>query len=200
MLAAVLADIDAANALDPTTATVRGRRGPKELLHSELMAEWVLRLDPGADTAQRIAARAHHLRRWEHPRSAQPEGRAGYLRWRAAAKRAHAEAVGEVMARHGASSGEIARVQSIVRKEGLGRDPAVQVHEDALCLVFLETQLDQLLDDLGREKTLEVLRRTSAKMSASALAEAGGVELSSGGAAALRDALRDDGDDPAASP
>ena len=29
-----------------------------------------------------LAARAHHLRRWELPRDSYPVGRAGYLRWR----------------------------------------------------------------------------------------------------------------------
>lgn len=197
---AVLAEIDAANALDPDTVVVRGRHGPKELLHSELMSEWVQRLDPTADDAQKVAARAHHLRRWEHPRSAHPAGRVGYLRWRTAAARAHAAAVGGILAHHGASEDFVARVQAIVRKDGLGSDPAVQVHEDALCLVFLETQLDQLMDDLGEAKSREVLRRTTAKMSRVGLEEAAALELSSGGAAALAVAVRDDGVDPAASP
>jgi hypothetical protein len=35
----------------------------------------------------------------------------------------------------------IARVQDLVRKRGLGTDADVQVLEDALCLVFVETQL-----------------------------------------------------------
>ena len=53
--------------------------------------------------------------------------------------------------------GAIARVQAIVRKQGLGRHPEVQVHEDALCLVFLETQFEALAtqiddDDKSRDR------------------------------------------------
>ena len=90
--------IDAANADDPNTIEVRGEVRPKELAHAELMTEWLARLDPDADEAQRLAARAHHLRRWTLPRALFPEGRAGYLRWRTVLKKQHAEEVGAILA------------------------------------------------------------------------------------------------------
>ena len=65
----------------------------------------------------------------------------------------------------------MARVQAIGRKEGLGSDPQVQAHEDALCLVFLETQLAATTDDLGDDKMLDVIRKTAAKMSPAGLAQ-----------------------------
>ena len=81
------------------------------------------------------------------PRTDYPDGRAGYLRWRTAAKKRHAAEVGRLLRRRRLRHPTtIDRVQPIIRKEGLGRDPAVQVHEDAVCLVFLETQLDELAD------------------------------------------------------
>ena len=51
-------------------------RRPKEQAHAEMMSEWVARLDPDADEAQLLAARAHHLRRWAIPRAELPR-RAG---------------------------------------------------------------------------------------------------------------------------
>ena len=64
----------------------------------------------------------------------------------------------------------IARVQAIIRKQGLGSDPELQVFEDALCLVFLETQFGLLRARLADDAKLEdVTRRTAAKMSAAAL-------------------------------
>lgn len=188
----VIAAVDAANAEDPNRATVRGRTGPRELLHAQLMTDWVLRLDPAADAAQIVAARAHHLRRWESPRSAYPEGRAGYLRWRTAAKRRHADAVGSLLRAHGAGEDVVARVGAIVRKEGLGSDPAVQVHEDALCLVFLETGLTELAESLGEQKSVDVLRRTARKMSPAGLAAAATVPLEGEGAGLLARALGGD--------
>jgi hypothetical protein len=164
-LEAAFALIDAANADDPNTIAVGGVERPKELVHAEMMTEWVRRLDPGADDAQLLAARAHHLRRWTIPRQSYPEGRAGYLRWRKRLKDQQAEEVVALLAPAGYEPPEIERVQAIIRKEGLGRDPHVQVHEDALCLVFLETQALQLAGELGEQKTIDVLQKTMRKMS-----------------------------------
>lgn len=166
-----IAAVDAANADDPHTIEVRGEVRPKELAHAELMTEWLARLDPAADEAQRLAARAHHLRRWSMPRWSYPDGRAGYLRWRTALRKQHAEEVAGILASVGYDDATIARVQAIIRKEGLSIDPQVQTHEDALCLVFLETQLAATVDDLGDDKMLDVIAKTAAKMSPAGLGQ-----------------------------
>ena len=160
-----IAAIDAANAADPFTISVRGVERPKEQAHAELMTEWVLRLDPDATEEQLLAARAHHLRRWAVPRTTYKEGRAGYLRWRRDLQRQHAAEVAEILGREGYEDASIARVQSIIRKERLTADPVVQTHEDALCLVFLETQAEDLAAQLGEDHTVEVLEKTARKMS-----------------------------------
>jgi hypothetical protein len=94
------------------------------------------------------------------------------------------------MADAGYGDDEIERVQAIVSKKGLGRDPEAQVHEDALCLVFLDTQLDavaaQLDDD---DKVVEILRKSAAKMSPDGLACASRLQLSPEGARLLTRAL-----------
>lgn len=189
-LAAVLHAIDAANADDPHTIVVDGELRPKELAHAEMMTRWVTALAPGCTDEQLIAARAHHLRRWAIPRQAYPQDRAGYLRWRSALRRQHAADVAALMHDAGYDDAAIARVQAIVRKQGLGHDPDVQVHEDALCLVFLETQFDDLAAQLGDDdKMVDILRRTVAKMSPAGLAAAASLPLSPSGAALLERAL-----------
>lgn len=191
-LARALAAIDAANADDPSTIELRGEVRPKEQAHAELMTEWLGRLDPTADEAQLLAARAHHLRRWSLPRSSHPEGRAGYLRWRTALRKQHAAEVGLLLAQVGYDDATIERVQAIVNKVGLGKDPAVQVHEDALCLVFLETQLAATADQLGEDKIVDVIRKTAAKMSPAGLAAAATLPLGEREQALLQRALGDD--------
>lgn len=191
-LAKAIAAIDAVNADDPFTLVLDGVERPKELLHAELMTEWVQRLDPAATDEQLIAARAHHLRRWALPRDDYPEGRAGYLRWRTTLKRRHAEDVGAILADVGYGPESVERVQRIIRKDGLGRDPQVQVHEDALCLVFLQTQLDDVAGQLGDEKTIDVLRKTARKMSSEGLAAAAGLSYTPSGRRLLEAALADD--------
>jgi hypothetical protein len=187
-----LAAIDAANADDPFTLVVDGVERPKEQSHAELMTTWVRRLDPGASEAQILAARAHHLRRWTLPRTDYPEGRSGYLRWRTTLKRQHAAEVGEILGEAGYDDAVVERVQQIIRKEALGRDPAVQVHEDALCLVFLQTQLEGVADQLGDDKTVEVLQKTARKMSPGGLAAAGQLALSPSATRLLERALAGD--------
>lgn len=174
---AAVAAIDAANADDPHTIEVRGERRPKEQAHAELMTEWVSVLAPDADEAQLLAARAHHLRRWSLPRTTYPDGRAGYLRWRTALRKQHGAEVAEILAGVGYPPEVVERVQAIVEKRGLGSDPAVQAHEDALCLVFLETQLAETVDRLGEDKVVDVVRKTAAKMSAAALARVADLPL-----------------------
>jgi len=176
-LGRALAAIDAVNAEDPNRIDVRGESRPKELAHAELVSEWVIALDPNASEALLLAARAHHIRRWAIPRSDHPLGRAGYHAWRRALQALHADEAGRILQRAGYSENAIGRVQDLVRKRGLGRDPEVQVLEDALCLVFLETQFAALAGRLDDEKSLDVTRKTLAKMSPAAIQRAGEIEL-----------------------
>ncbi len=174
---AAIAAIDAANADDPVLLEVRGVPRPKELAHAELMTEWVQALDPEPSEAQLLAARAHHLRRWTSPRAGYPEGRAGYLRWRTALKAQHATEVAALLEGVGYDTETIDAVQRIIKKQGLGTDAAVQVHEDALCLVFLETQLAATADQLGDDHIVEVIRKTAAKMSPAGLAHVAAIPM-----------------------
>lgn len=167
-----IAAIDAANADDPQRLEVRGESRPKELAHAELASHWVAALEPDASEALRLAARAHHLRRWEIPRADYPEGRAGYHRWRKALHAHHAVAVTAILEAEGYAPEEIRRVADLVQKKGLGRDPEVQVLEDALCLVFVETQFHDLAARLEEEKLLDVTRKTLRKMSPAAIERA----------------------------
>ena len=179
-LARAIAAIDAANADDPNTIVVHGVSRPKELAHAELMSAWVIRLRPDASEALQLAARAHHIRRWAVPRTSYPEGRSGYLRWRRDLHECHAADVGVILEAVGYDKTTIARVQDIVRKRNLARDADVQVLEDALCLVFIETQFDELASKLERPKMIDVVRKTLKKMSAAGRDAALALDLPAG--------------------
>ena len=194
-LRAALAAIDDANRADPTIVTVRDRTGPKEIIHADLVTEWVLRLRPDADDALLLAARGHHFRRWTAPRASYPEGRAGYLRWRKDLHGQHARELGVVLGDAGYDDATIARVQAIVRKDGLARAGAhddVQVLEDALCLVFLETQLVDIAARLDPAKLPGVITKTAHKMSAAGLAQIAHVPLGPGAHRILDEAFARD--------
>jgi hypothetical protein len=182
--------IDAANADDPNLLeTAKGPR-PKELVHAELLTDWVRRLQPEASEPLLLAARAHHIRRWVTPRSSYPKGRSGYLKWRRDLHRFHADEVARILAQAGYEAEVVSRVRQIVRKERLTLDPEVQTLEDALCLVFLQLQLDEtagrVADD---EKMVDVLRKSWRKMSPAGREFALGLDLSEEGRELVRRAL-----------
>jgi len=167
------AALDAANAGDPHVLILHGEARPKERAHAELACGWVRKLQPEAGELLLLAARAHHLRRWELPRAAFPAGRAGYLAWRREAQRRHAACARRILAEAGYAEAEQQRVCDLVQKRGLARgDTEAQALEDALCLVFLETQLAALHGRLGAVHTEAVLRKTLRKMSAAAISHA----------------------------
>ena len=147
--------IDAENADDPNG---------KELDHAARAVAWIQRLRPDAPEELLLAARGHHVRRWEIPRSDEPAGRAGYLRWKRRLQQHHADVVGRVLRDVGYDDGIVERVQSIVKKERLKSDPDVQSLEDALALVFLETQLSELNEKVDDDKMVDILVKTLRKM------------------------------------
>jgi hypothetical protein len=181
--------IDEANANDPTLVCVRGETVPLALAHGRLAVGWVGRLVPQPEEAVLLAARAHHLRRWEVPRSTYPEGRAGYLRWRRDQKARHAQEIEGLLAAAGYDAETIARVQALVRRDGLGTDAGTQAVEDAACLVFLETQLLDVAGQLTPERLHEVIAKTAAKMSRAALALVDEVPMTDDARAVLAAAL-----------
>lgn len=135
------------------------------LPHARTVVAWVERLRPDASEALRLAARAQHLGRWEVPRSTYPEGRDGYLRWRRDLSERHAEQAAGLLTECGYPADTVARVGAIMRKRGRVRDPEVQVLEDALCLAFIERQLDDFRRKHEDAKLAGILQKTWAKMS-----------------------------------
>jgi hypothetical protein len=160
-----IARIDAANTQDPVRITAGGEQRPKELVHSEMLTAWMHRLKQPPAEELLLAARAHHIRRWEHPRSEYPEGRGGYLRWRTALYRFHADAAAEILRDSGYEEATVARVSQLIGRRAPASDADAQTLEDGLCLVFLETQLNDVAGRLNRDKMTNILRRTWKKMS-----------------------------------
>lgn len=157
------AAIDAVNADDPRVH----HNEPLALAQGRRAEAWVARLDPDASVALRLAARAHHLRRWELPRSDYPDGRAGYLRWRRAQRDRHGRDLAAILDAAGGQESVSTRAAEIVTKKGLGSDPEVQTFEDAVSLAFLETELRPVVDRLEDDsKVADIVAKTLAKMSA----------------------------------
>jgi hypothetical protein len=184
-----IAAFDALNAQDPNTIEVEGRVMPKELYYALAMTRWVETLYLDASEAVYLAARCQHLCRWEVPRQSYPEGRAGYLKWRADLKKRHAEQSAKILQEHGYDATLIDAVSAINLKRGLQTNQNVQQIEDALCLVFLECQFDDYLDQWDEDKVVRILQKTWAKMSERGHAAALGLKLSKRAQALVERAL-----------
>ena len=160
-----VAEFDLLNAQDPNHRMIDGEAVPFELFFANRMTNWVFQLDPDASDVVRLAARCQHLCRWEIPRSEYPEGRVGYLTWRKELKLFHADKSAEVLRTTGYDDVTIERVRAINLKRGLGKDDEVQIIEDALCLVFLDNQFDDLIAKTNDDKMISILQKTWKKMS-----------------------------------
>ena len=79
-----------------------------------------------------------------------------------------------------------------MRKEGLANDAEVQALEDALCLVFLETQLDDIVARLDPDTLQRVIVRTAKKMSEAGRAAIADVPLDASAVTMLTTALARD--------
>ncbi|MBI3087793.1 MAG: DUF4202 domain-containing protein [Candidatus Omnitrophica bacterium] len=215
-LARLLARIDQLNAQDPRTVVVEGTPQPHELAYAKQLTAWVLRLNPQASEALRIAARGQHVCRWTIPREQYPKTREGYLRWRETLKAFHTQKVSELMGEAGYPAEAVERVRTIMSKrqlateagtpaggrggraparsafrglpdsgrsrspEAAGRratDPDTQTLEDALCLLFLETELADMRRKTPVEALSDVVRKTWRKMSPRARELAGELPL-----------------------
>ena len=163
---AAIARFDAANAEDPTTEVFQGVIHPKELLYAQRMTTWLDKLAPDASEALRLAVRCQHIQRWSIPRHTYPMDRTGYLRWRTTLAKFHADTAAAILRDVGYDDATIRRVQTLLRKESLKRDPEVQCLEDVICLVFLENYFAEFATQHDEAKILDIVQKTWKKMSA----------------------------------
>lgn len=183
-LTCALDKIDQANLADPNREQVGDQTLPKEFAYSQHMTRWLFRLEPAPSERMQIACRAQHIERWTIPRKDFPEGRKAYYEWRQACGRFNGRRAAEIMGQCGYPRSECGRVETILTKRELRKDPDTQLLEDVACMVFLERYFEEFYDqnsNYDREKWLRIVRRTWGKMSPrgheAALALAGNMPL-----------------------
>ncbi len=169
---------DEANGEDPRTELVDGRAQARELLFARRVYEWVQKLVAEPSEELLLAARGHTLRRWAIPRDRYPRTTPGYRQWREALAVFHAEQAGRILEEVGYVELTIARVRALITREDWRNDPEGRALEDADCLVFLETKLDDYLGEWEEKKTVNILKKTLRKMTPAGKEHAGSLELS----------------------
>ncbi len=169
---------DAYNSNDPNKAVVDGITVSKELLYAQRMSIKLGQFNPAAPEHVKLAARCQHIGRWELPRSSYPEGRKGYLQWRATLQKLHAEKAGLIMISCGYDAEMIDKVKFTLQKKQLNQHhPDTQLLEDIICLVFIEFYLTEFASKHPDEKVIDILQKTLKKMSPEAVSMAHTIRL-----------------------
>jgi hypothetical protein len=185
-----LAEIDRYNMQDPVTCTYEGVSYPQEYFLSLKMHQWVYKLYPHAGEDLLLAARSHHIGRWQVPRDRYPEGRTGYLTWRSDLASFHAERAADILKAAGYGPRHVDRVMQLILKKNRKGDPEVQVFENAACLVFLECQYEDFRRKHDEEKVEDILRKTLRKMDTNGRDVALSLRYSKEGGALLQQAVK----------
>src|ERR1041384_5746550 len=120
---AALRRFDEEHSRDPNREEFGGVAHPRELIYAQWLTDWVLKLCPDVSEELRLAARGQHLCRWMIPRNSYPMTRGGYLQWREALKKFHAQKAGELLREVGYSEEVIRRVQDLNLKKNFPTDP-----------------------------------------------------------------------------
>lgn len=156
---------DSYNRQSPIHISNSGQDYPIEYFYAIKLHEWIKQLRPEATEALLLASRCQHIGRWEIPRDSYPEGRIGYLTWRSDLSKFHAQKAEEILRSIDYDDVTIKRVKEIVQKKAIKKDDEVQTMEDALCLLFLQYQYDELIAKQSEEKMIAILEKTLSKMS-----------------------------------
>jgi hypothetical protein len=163
-----IAGFDAANAEDPNREVDAGGERPKELVYAERLTAMLARFAPDASEVVRLAVRSQHIQRWKIARNEYAMDRIGYLQWRKRLYKFHAQTAGDILRDVGYDEDTIGRVGTLLKKEGLKADPEVQMLEDVVDLVFLESYLADFVAKHGQYdagKFTDILAKTAKKMS-----------------------------------
>ncbi len=153
------------NKQSPEYINWKGETLVSEYTYASKLYDWVCKLAPDAGESLLLASRSQHIGRWEVPRKSYPEGRVGYLKWRSNLSKFHAAKATELLSQVGYDQEILDKVREIILKQKLKINPDVQTMENALCLVFLEFQFDDLIAKQSEEKMIDILRKTWGKMS-----------------------------------
>ncbi|MCB4807103.1 DUF4202 domain-containing protein [Tamlana sp. 62-3] len=184
-----IALIDKKNAEDTNVYTTNGLNFPKELLYSQRMSQKLLQFKPNASRALQLAARAQHICRWKIDRKEYPMDRVGYLKWREALKKMHADLTEEILKEVGYNDEFIKRVTDLIKKKLIKKNEETQILEDVICLVFLDYYFEEFAEKHSDEKIIDILQKTWVKMSDEGHEEALKIKYSEKSLALIKQAL-----------
>lgn len=150
---------------DPREAVIAGVRGPRDFLFTRRCLDWIQKLTPSPGEDLLVATWGHVLYRWQIARDGYPKTPDGYHNWRGAQSRLAAVEVEKILRGIRYDESAIAHVRELILKTTFPKDPDSRILEDATCLVFLETKLEDYRAEWEQEgKMVRILKGTWRKM------------------------------------
>ncbi|MFQ5416570.1 MAG: DUF4202 family protein [Myxococcota bacterium] len=134
---------------------IAGSSVPEDPRHSSNTLEWLLRLDPGADAAQQLAALGHDIDRAVSERKIRRADFDEYDAFKAAHARNGAEILVEILRECGVREESLTReVHRLVCRHEVGGDPRADLLADADSISYFDVNLPLYHARHGREETL----------------------------------------------
>ncbi len=186
---AAIAKFDSANQADPNKEHYNGKDYSKELLYALRMTDQLSTFEPNASEALKLAVRCQHICRWEIDRQDYEMNRVGYLKWRHDLKIFHAKKAASILEEVGYEQDLIDEVKFLLQKKQLKKHEDTQTLEDVVCLVFLEYYFESFSKKYDKDKLVEILKKTWAKMSDKGHRAALELNLSSSSKALIAEAI-----------
>ncbi len=133
---------------------IAGSGVPEDPVHSRNTPEWLLRLDPKADPALRIAALGHDIERAVEERKVRRADFAEYDAFKAAHARNSAAMLREILSECGVGDEVLTReVERLVCAHEVGGDPRSDLLKDADSLSYFDVNLPLYFERHGWEET-----------------------------------------------
>ncbi len=145
-------------------AILSGSPVPEDPRHADNTVQWLLRLEPGADEALRLAALAHDIDRAVPPRVRRADFD-DYDAFKAAHARRGARLLRGVLGACAVERGIVEEACRLVERHEVGGDPRSDLLRDADSLSYFEVNLPLYLQREGPEESLRRARWGLARLS-----------------------------------
>ena len=133
---------------------IAGSEVPEDPVHSRNTLEWLLRLEPKADPALRIAALGHDIERAVEERKVRRGDFADYDVFKAAHARNSADILNGILRECGVDEERLVReVQRLVCRHEVGGDPRSDLLKDADSLSYFDVNLALYFERNGWQET-----------------------------------------------
>lgn len=164
---------------DPEKVVIDSDTIASELLYSNRMLQILEIYEPGADLSLKVAVQCQHLKRWEVERNLFPLDRKGYHQWRREVMGHQLKMTENLLVTCKVAPGEIESIISMLKNQGNKSIPEAQTIQDVACIVFLKWYFEPFAKKHDEGKVVDILKKTTRKMSEKAFEVLKGIDLSS---------------------